>query len=55
MDLLEALTIIIMAPIVGITLLVLVSIARQITLAGGQGTNAFTDIAQRFQRKQTQP
>ncbi len=48
MELLEALTIIIMAPIVGITLLVLVSIARQITLAGGQSTNTFSDIADKF-------
>jgi len=48
MEYIEVLGVIMGVPLVAISLLVTASVARQITLAGGQSSNIFSDIASKF-------
>lgn len=50
-NVIDFLMIVIGTPLVAISLLVVASVARQITLAGGQTSNIFSDIASRFKEK----
>jgi len=48
---LDFLMVVMGVPLVAISLLVVASVSRQITLAGGQTSNVFSDIASKFKEK----
>ncbi len=49
---LDFLMVVMGVPLIAISLLVVASVSRQITLAGGQTSNIFSDIASKFKKSE---